>query len=333
MDLLVRRMLRLVALIALTIVVLEGALQGAAWVVRQADRNVEKSWQGDGLRVLAVGDSNTYGLYLDEEDSYPSQLEALWNAKHPEQAQIEVLNLGYPGNGTAAILQDYKRLLATLQPDVVLLLVGANDYWALPAEADSSPDQPGSRWKILQDSRLYRLWRITRAGNDSPRSETLDFRAPEVEDQVKDMIRRHENVSETITVSGENFSFGFRARGEPAAREEGDRVLAENLRKLAVITRESGALLLALTYPSSEGLYQLANQVIRAEMKEQDTLLDVNRDFETVCRKEAACAPLFLSDQHPTRQGYGLVASVLERELEAQLRKLKQADQAENREP
>ena len=100
-----------------------------------------------------------------------------------------------------------------------------------------------------------------------------------------------------------------------------------------MITRESGALLLALTYPSSEGLYQLANQVIRAEMKEQDTLLDVNRDFETVCRKEAACAPLFLPDQHPTRQGYGLVASVLERELEAQLRKLKQADQAENREP
>ena len=333
MGLLVRRLLRLVVLIALTIVVLEGALQAAAWVVRQTDRNVENSWQGDGLRILAVGDSNSYGLYLDEEDSYPSQLEALWNAKHPEEAQIEVLNLGYPGNGTAAILQDYQRLLATLQPDVVLLLVGANDYWALPDEANSSPEQSGGRWKILEESRLYRLWRIARAGNESPPSEPLNFRAPEVEEQVKDMIRRHENVSETITVSGENFSFGFRARGEPAAREEGDRVLAENLRKLAAITRESGALMVALTYPSSEGLYQLANEVIRAEMRRQDTLLDVNRDFQRVCRREAACAPLFLPDQHPTRQGYGLVAAVLERELEPQLRRLKVADQAEDRDP
>lgn len=59
----------------------------------------------------------------------------------------------------------------------------------------------------------------------------------------------------------------------------------------------------------------------------------MNQDFETVCRKEAACAPLFLPDQHPTRQGYGLVAAVLERELEAQLRRLKVTDQDEDRAP
>lgn len=59
MALFARRGLRLIALIALTVAVLEGTLQGAAWVIRQTGRQAENAWQGEGLRVLAVGDSNT----------------------------------------------------------------------------------------------------------------------------------------------------------------------------------------------------------------------------------------------------------------------------------
>ena len=319
MALFARRGLRLIALIALTVAVLEGTLQGAAWVIRQTGRQAENAWQGEGLRVLAVGDSNTYGLYLDQQDSYPSQLEALWNATHPAGAQIEVLNLGYPGNGTAAILRDYERLLSTLRPDVVLLLVGANDYWALPAAADSSPEKFDGPSTLLKQSRLYRLWRIARAGDNESPSETPNFRTREAEDQVQGMILRQENVSETITISGESFPVGFRARGEPAAPGQAERGLRKSLRTLAAMTRESGALLVALTYPSSEGLYQLANEVIRSEMKAQHTLIDVNRTFEVVCRNEAECDPLFLPDRHPTAKGYGIVASVLSRELAAPL--------------
>ena len=56
-----------------------------------------------------MGDSNTYGLYLDKKDAYPKQLETIWNATHKNNP-IEVINLGYPGSNssdTRSKIEDY----------------------------------------------------------------------------------------------------------------------------------------------------------------------------------------------------------------------------------
>lgn len=57
-------------------------LQLGALVVHGQSRLVPAQWLTGNTRVLALGDSNTYGLYLKEEESWPAQLQQLWNNEH-----------------------------------------------------------------------------------------------------------------------------------------------------------------------------------------------------------------------------------------------------------
>ena len=54
-------------------------LQAAAWFIRATGREAPVSWLTDQLRVICLGDSNTYGLWLERSEAYPQQFEALWN--------------------------------------------------------------------------------------------------------------------------------------------------------------------------------------------------------------------------------------------------------------
>jgi acyl-CoA thioesterase-1 len=50
------------------------------------------------IRIVAFGDSNTYGMNMPREQSYPAQLEAMLRAKGHD---VRVENAGVPGNTTA----------------------------------------------------------------------------------------------------------------------------------------------------------------------------------------------------------------------------------------
>lgn len=80
------------------------------------------------FRVLAVGDSFTFGLEEREEDSFPRRLEQLARASGASgSSRVEVLNGGVPGYNTAQELAWLlSRGLAT-QPDLVILGAAAND--------------------------------------------------------------------------------------------------------------------------------------------------------------------------------------------------------------
>lgn len=325
-----RRVLRIVALVAIALLLVEGALQGAALVVHRAGRSADTGWHSDGLRVLALGDSNTHGIYLDEDESYPSQLEALWNADPEPGPSIEVLNLGYPGNGTDSILADYRRSLEVLRPDVVLLLAGANDYWALPVERDAMGQATSSPVSFLAEhSRLYRLWRIAREAVGSEAKEAggaPDFRDPELRLEIErrsiaEWLREKGGevspmVSDKRQHGGETFAFGFRANEAPAPSDETDRRLASNLRELHAISESSPAVVLSPTYPSNAGLYRLANLVIRTVARAQGrSVVDLAAVFAERCAGDPDCPELLLPDGHPTAQGYGVVAEVLRDEI------------------
>jgi lysophospholipase L1-like esterase len=52
------------------------------------------------LRVLCLGDSNTYGVWLERSQACPQQLEAVWNQR-VASPRLEVLNLGVPGTNSS----------------------------------------------------------------------------------------------------------------------------------------------------------------------------------------------------------------------------------------
>jgi len=82
-----------------------------------------------GLRILALGDSFTFGVGARQEETWPARLGEILGA--------EVLNAGAPGFGVPDAVAWYERYGIELDPDVVVLAVFlANDL------QDASPDQP-----------------------------------------------------------------------------------------------------------------------------------------------------------------------------------------------
>ena len=143
---------------------LEAGLHAAAFFVQRATRaGLPPGWLTGNLRVLCIGDSNTYGLYLERDEAYPPQLEVVWNAR-VEAPKLEVLNLGFPGTNSSRVVRDFPRLLDTFAPDLVILMVGVNDFWTEPFPVGESPAEEARHW-LRRNSRIYRaLYMLLRAG-------------------------------------------------------------------------------------------------------------------------------------------------------------------------
>jgi hypothetical protein len=73
-----------------------------------------------GLRVLALGDSFTYGWGVNDAEAWPALVERTLAEKgHP----AEILNCGCPGAGVDAYAEVAERLIPVAKPDVVLVAV------------------------------------------------------------------------------------------------------------------------------------------------------------------------------------------------------------------
>ena len=73
------------------------------------------------IRVLCSGDSFTFGLGVDDRDTWSSQLEAL-------DDRLEVLDAGVMGYGVDQAYLRFRRDLASLRPDVHLFAFIYNDF-------------------------------------------------------------------------------------------------------------------------------------------------------------------------------------------------------------
>jgi lysophospholipase L1-like esterase len=121
----------------------------------------------DVLRILALGDSVTFGWGLRGEDTYPSQLASLLATLRPNR-RFEVINAGVSGYGTWQQVLWLRETGSDLQPDVVVVQVHLNDasdnLWGTLGW------QSGDQGWLAQHSQLARL--VQRVlGGAVPRSE------------------------------------------------------------------------------------------------------------------------------------------------------------------
>ena len=72
-----------------------------------------------GKRIIAFGDSLTYGTGASGGKDYPSQLS--------EMISRPVINAGVPGDTTAKALKRLERDVLAHSPDIVLITLGGND--------------------------------------------------------------------------------------------------------------------------------------------------------------------------------------------------------------
>lgn len=75
------------------------------------------------LRILAVGDSFTFGPYVNNQDTYPAKLEFILR----KTKKIEVLNAGVSGYTLADELEYLQEKGFKLEPDIIIIGIYEND--------------------------------------------------------------------------------------------------------------------------------------------------------------------------------------------------------------
>ncbi|HJQ82795.1 MAG TPA: GDSL-type esterase/lipase family protein [Candidatus Binatia bacterium] len=131
----------------------------------QRDREIPVAKPGNGFRVLAVGDSVTFGHGVAVDDTWPERLERRLAARFPER-RVEVVNTAVPGNSPFQEYVDLERALV-LAPDAAIIQFVLNDvvepykvfrrYGGKGKDYHGVEDLPYWDWVLTQRSALYLL--------------------------------------------------------------------------------------------------------------------------------------------------------------------------------
>jgi lysophospholipase L1-like esterase len=89
---------------------------------------LQQTKSGGGIRILALGDSTTFGLGVEQEESWPGRLQEILD---PGRTAIEVINAGICGYSSVQGLVFLRDKCLALSPDVVIVTFSWNDsqYW------------------------------------------------------------------------------------------------------------------------------------------------------------------------------------------------------------
>lgn len=320
--------------------VLELSLQALAWLVAPGDREQLSRWNTGDVRVLCLSDSNTYGIWVQKSEAWPSVLQERWNAT-PRGRKVEVINVGFPGTTSSRVLKNLRALLDTFRPDVVFLMIGVNDWWSPPV-AGTGPDDARLRLKswLYEHVRLFRIFYMLQRTrfdssklhvNDSVIREMSSEDPADVVARVKayraelgrrikageslEGVRKEvpESLQAPFEYDGSKFDLGMSVEGNDSGEEPAD-TLQRSLLEIEHIASRSPARLVLLTYPSNVFVYDAANGVTRETARKLRTrLLDLTPQFVSSCGAATTkgCDRYFLMDQHPNAEGHRLVADAV----------------------
>jgi lysophospholipase L1-like esterase len=267
------------------------------------------------FRILCIGDSNTYGTGVERSETYPAQLERFLNERS-RGVRIEVTNLGVPGSNSSQVLHRLPRYLEIDQPDLVIVLIGVNDYWN-PEEAESPPTASLAErlHRRLSHLRSYRLVVLLIEHLRSPGAPT----APDEVVLVDKEVRRKAGGTGDATVrelrhGGATFHFRNTERAVFLDDDAHARLLTRNLREMVRIAAERDVPLVLANYAADLGPYLLPNRVIA----DQSGAYVVTPEFrEDLRRYIGAPRPgLFFPDMHPRPPVYAAYARALRDALE-----------------
>lgn len=124
------RIYALIVGIVAAFALLEGSLQIMGVFMQQSLQKEKKHFavQDSTTTIVCLGDSFTYGFGAPRGKGYPEQLQKMMNTK-PIREKVVVINKGIYAQNSASVLEEMPAIFETINPDVVLLLIGANNKW------------------------------------------------------------------------------------------------------------------------------------------------------------------------------------------------------------
>lgn len=123
----------------------------------------------DTLRIVALGDSCTFGYGVDESQAWPAQLQHMLDLAFAGVQRFEVISTGVPGYSTWQNRLQMQGDVATLEPDLVVLYPsGHNDITGNKGRTDRKATAfNNSLLSSLSRSRVWRL--LSRAPSEDDR--------------------------------------------------------------------------------------------------------------------------------------------------------------------
>jgi lysophospholipase L1-like esterase len=100
------------------------------------DDEIAEDKQEDEIRLLILGDSITWGDYLQAEETYVEQLERALSESYPTHT-VEAINAGVGDIGISEEIDILTELGLSVQPDIVIVSFYLNDSrppWGFPGE-------------------------------------------------------------------------------------------------------------------------------------------------------------------------------------------------------
>jgi len=81
--------------------------------------------QSPRFRIAILGDSTVFGWGVNDEDSFPSQLETALASSFPS---VEVLNAAQPGHSSTQAAEVFRHIVSAYQPDLSILFLPEHDH-------------------------------------------------------------------------------------------------------------------------------------------------------------------------------------------------------------
>ena len=303
-----------ISTVLLTTVLLEMSLRVAALFV---GLRPVTPYTGETKHViLCLGDSNTYGIYYSESESYPGQLQMILDKRAP--GRYNVLNLGLPGMSSSQIAVRLPGWINQYHPQSVVVSVGINNYW--------NRSESETYW--LYGLRLYRMIKLGLGGFPSHMQDTsravLKFISKNNE---KYDLEIHDSKTGNLLIALEGATRDTRNDAQAVD------LLQRDLTAMLALTKKHNIQLILLTYaafplpdrftPRVFNKFISINEGMQVFGRQHGlTFVDVRNRFLELLSKGTPRAQYFASytEAHPNPAGCleiaTLVANVFEPETE-----------------
>ena len=238
----------------------------------------------DVRRVVCIGDSSTFGLQVQEHETWTAVTEVMLAA---EGERAEVLNLGVPGYTSHQGLVLLRTQAPALRPDVVVCAFGAFNDW-IPARGRTDAEQA--------------------AGGGPPALRVV---------QALTWLLGSEQPSDSFMLRSTLATIDTRAYVGP--RRVDTDVFAENLDEMIELSREVGSEVVLLASPLPPET--LARNPIATEYAEVVRRVGRSMNVPVVDGWTLFAAageggqPLFADFCHPSPRGHAILGSALARTL------------------
>lgn len=252
--------------------------RGPAWDAARA---------GAALRILALGDSCTFGRGVADDETWPAQLERRLRARGLDAA---VWNAGVPGYDTAQQAALFRRLRERVRPHVVLVMWLPNDV--LERSVELIPRTQVMDGQLVEDVEKYLEWRGRIDHTGLHRSALYRF----LNTRLKLPNRRRKDWRVELTPESLTYSL-------------------EPLRQIAAGSAALGARTALVTLPRQEEVEDPATSIEHhAQMAAAAAALGFETlDLAAAWRAGGPRAGRYLTGDtvHPTGAGYAEVAEAL----------------------